>query len=213
MKNTAENIVFYARLIMNKWVFWVMALLDLIAFIALLLYPAFRLPQVALLFVTLIGFFWAGFQVYSEKPNSLQAQPIKALPYDLLPLSFEIQLQSQVPEIRVNLYVVNYQSKELVVDEFKVTEFTLSGTQSLDIPISHPDEIRIQSKQSRLVACHRPLIESEVRLIMSTQKNDRANATFLAAARVHLGHKHLNNSFQRRSISGRILGIPVSSGK
>ena len=77
MKNVVSDLISYARRIISKWVFWLFAVLDLIALIAQFLYPNFHLPQLVFLLITLIGFFWAGYQVYRDLAAQLPAQPIR----------------------------------------------------------------------------------------------------------------------------------------
>jgi len=97
------------QLIVRKWVFWLFAALDLVALIAQLLYPAFRLPQPVFLLITLVGFFWAGYQVYRDIAAHLPSKPIKPSSYELLPFSFSVELRQEIPWIEVWLYAVNHQ--------------------------------------------------------------------------------------------------------
>lgn len=210
MKNAVSDLLLYAQLIARKWVFWLFAALDLVALIAQLLYPAFRLPQPAFLLIILVGFFWASYQVYRDIAAHLPSQPIKPSPYELLPLSFDIELRQEIPRIRVWLYAVNHQSKELVLQSLDVTDFRLSRGPSLD-NISLSGETCVPSRQSRQVLCRRHLIEAEVHAIERTHQRNPANATFSATTRALVGRKHLHYETPSLSVNGWVSGIPNSS--
>ncbi|OHB61378.1 MAG: hypothetical protein A2167_02905 [Planctomycetes bacterium RBG_13_46_10] len=207
MKNAVSNILIYTKLIVRKWVFWLFAALDIVALIAQLLYPTFRLPQLAFVLITLVGLFWSGYQVYHDIAAHLPSQPIKPSHYELLPLSFNIALHQEIPRIEVWLYAVNYQSKELVFQSLDVTSFCLSGSASLD-NISLLDKTTIPPRQSRQVLCRRHLIESEVHAIEKTKQINPVNATLLVNTSVFLGRKHLHYRIPSLSVNGWISGIP-----
>ena len=133
MKNVVSDLLLYAQRIARKWVFWLFTALDLVALIAQFLYPAIHLPQLVFLLITLVGFFWAGYQVYRDIAAQLPSQPIKPPPYELLPLSFRIELRQEIPQIEVWLYAVNHQSRELVLQSLDVTSFHLSGGPGLGV--------------------------------------------------------------------------------
>ena len=86
MKNALSNMLLYARLIGRKWVLWVFATLDLAGLIAQLLYPAFRLPQLVFVLITLVGLFWAGYQVYRDVAAQIPSRPNHPPPNELLPI-------------------------------------------------------------------------------------------------------------------------------
>ena len=207
MKNAVSNLLLYTKLIIRKGVFWIFAALDIVALIVQLLYPAFRLPQPAFFLIILVGFFWAGYQVYRDTAAHLQSQPIKPSPYELLPVSFDIAIRQEIPQIEVWLYAVNHQSKELVLQSLDVTDFRLSGSPCLD-KISLSDERPIPPRQSRQVLCRRHLIEGEVNAIKNIQQRNPANATFSAASRALVGRKHLPYKTLSLSVNGWISGIP-----
>jgi hypothetical protein len=206
-----RDLLIYTRHITRKWVFWLFAALDLVALIAQFLYPAFRLPQLAFLLIILVGFFWAGYQVYRDIAAQLPSQPIKPFPYyELLPLSFNVVLRQEIPWIEVWLYAVNHQSKELVLQSLDVMSFHLSGGPSLD-NISLSRETRVPPRQSRQVLCRRSLIEAEVHAIERTHQRNPANATFSATTRAFVGRKHLRYETPSLSVNGWVSGIPNSS--
>lgn len=210
MKNTVSDLLLYVQLIVHKLVFWLFAALDLVALITLLFYPAFRLPQLAFLLITLVGLFWVGYQVYRDTAAQLPSQPIKPSPYELLSLSFDIELRQEIPRIRVWLYAVNHQSKELVLQSLDVTDFRLSRGPSLD-NISLSGETRVPPRQSRQVLCRRHLIEAEVHAIERTHQRNPANATFSATTHALVGRKHLHYETPSLSVNGWVSGIPNSS--
>lgn len=201
MKNALSNMLLYARLIGRKWVLWVFATLDLAGVVAQLLYPAFRLPQLVFVLITLVGLFWAGYQVYRDVAAQIPSRPIKPPPYELLPLSFEISLHQEIPRVDVWLYIVNYQPRELVLQSLEVTSLRLSRGPNLDsIPLSR--ETHLPPRRSEQILCHRSLIDAEVRAIERTQQRNPANATFLATARALAGRKHLHYETPSRSVNG-----------
>jgi hypothetical protein len=203
MKSGLRDLLTYARHITRKWVFWIFAALDLVALIAQLLYPAFRLPQLAFFLIILVGFFWAGYQVYRDIAAQLPSRPIKPFPYELLPLSFNVVLGQEIPWIEVWFYAVNHQSRELVLQSLDVMSFHLSSGPSLD-KISLSRETCVAPRQSRRVLCRRHLIEAEVHAIERTHRRNPANATFSVTTRALVGRKHLHYETGSLSINGRV---------
>ncbi len=209
MKNVVSDLLSYAQRIVGKWVFWLFTILDLVALIAQFLYPTFHLPQLVFLLITLAGFFWAGYQVYCDIAAQLPSQPIKPPPYELLPISFRIELCQEIPQIEVWLYTVNHQSRELFLQSLNITNFYLSSGPSLE-NISMLHEIRVPPRQSQQVLCRRHLIEAEVQAIDRTRQRNPTNATFSATTRSLAGRKQLHYETIPLSINGWVSGIQNS---
>ncbi len=206
MKDITSDVFAYARGIARKWVLWLFTALDLVALIAQFIYPSFHLPQLVFLLIILIGFFWAGYQVYHDIIVQLPSRPIEPPPYELLPLSFHVELRQEIPQIEIWFYVVNYQSRELVLQSLDVTDFHLSGGPGLaNIPMT--DETRLPPKRSRLVLCRRALIETEVHAVERTSQSTPTNATFSASTRSLAGRKQLHYRTGSLSANGWVLGI------
>lgn len=209
MRNALADILIYSRMIARKWVLWLFAALDLVALAAQVVYPAFRFPQLAFLLIMLVGFFWAGYQVYRDIAAQVPSQPIKPAPYEILPLSFDIELRQDIPRIIVWLYVVNHQSRRLDFHSLRVMGFNLSGGPSLD-DIALSGEIHVPPRQSRQVLCRRGLSDAEVRSIGSTERRNPVNATFLATAHASVGRSQLRQQTAQLSMNGWISGMPDS---
>lgn len=56
----------YTKLLLKKWILWIFTLLDIVALIIQATNPQLQLPQIAFLFLSVIGLFWAGFEVYKD---------------------------------------------------------------------------------------------------------------------------------------------------
>jgi|SRR5271157_596314 len=201
MKKLQNDMFLYARLIVRKWVLWVFATLDLGALVTQVLFPAFRVPQVLYVLITLVGLFWAGYQVYRDLVGQLPNRPVEPPPYELIPLSFEVWLHQDIPNIGVYLYIVNYQPRELVLHSLTLTSLRLPGCPDLEnIPLSH--EIRVPPKRSEQVWCRRNLIDAEARAIERASPGNPASATLSATAQAIAGQKHLHYELSSRSIAG-----------
>lgn len=199
----------YAKQIARKWVFWLFAIIDLAALGAQLVYPELRIPPPIFLLIALVGFFWAGYQVYGDVLSQLPSRPVGAPPYELLPLSFEITLDGEIPRIAVWLYAVNHQRKQIAIQHLEISSFNLSGGPTLE-SIPHSGEVPIAAMRSVQVLCRRPLNDAEARSIQRTQQRNPANATYVAHARANIGRRQV--AYQTPSISsnGWTSGIPRS---
>lgn len=208
MKNAVRSIWLYIRRIIAKWALQVSAIVGIVGFVIQLLIPAIPLPQWVYPLIALIGFFVASYQVYLDVAGALPSQPPKPLPYELLPISFEIVCNTEIPWIGMYLYAVNHQSKELVLQPFDVTSFHLSGGPSLG-KISLEHEYCIPPKQSNSVFCRRDLLDAEVRAIKRARRENPINATFSVTAHALAGRKSLSYKNPSLSASGWISGVPI----
>lgn len=156
--------------------------------------------------MALLGFFWAGFQVYRDLLEQLPSRPVEPPPFELLPRSFEISLGQEIPKIVIWLYVSNHQRREIVITSLEVSAFNLSGGPSLE-NISHAGEIKVPRSRSELVMCRRNLNESEIHSIRRTQTRAEGNASFHAIVQAEIGRMRFSQETLQMSSNGRISGL------
>jgi len=130
--------------------------------------------------------------------------------FELLPLSFEISLRQEIPQIAIWIYAVNHLGKELVFEALQVTHFNLSGGPSLEN--IHPvNEVRVPPRRTKQVLLRRPLVDSEMRTIEKTQRRNPCNANFSVIARASAGRRRLRIDSLSLSVNGWISGISSES--
>ncbi len=201
-----SDVLAFARHISKKWILWLFALIDVIGLVAQTIFPQIRIPIPIFVFLTFVGFFWAGFQVYRDLVAQLPSRPVPPSPFDVLPRSFEISLSQEIPSIKVWLYVSNHQSRDIVITSLEVTSFNLSGGPSLD-SIPYSSDITIPKSRSELIMCKRTLNDYEIRAIKRTQSRAHANASFHAGAQALIGRKRISQTTSQFSSNGRITGL------
>lgn len=82
---------------------------------------------------------------------------------ELLPLSFEVSLNAQVPYVSIGFYAVNYSRHRLLLDSARVLQLALGGGPSLDdVPLV--GEYDLEPRSSRLIYFRRNLADSEARI-------------------------------------------------
>lgn len=119
-----SNLFHYFKNIFRKWVLWLFLLLDVGGAVAQFLIPDFNLPVNIYGFLAIIGFFWAGYQVYNESIESHQ-KIIKRL-------SDELNIDSilRTPKINIQLLEGSEYTFQLVVtDELYVAVTALTEVQ------------------------------------------------------------------------------------
>lgn len=141
----------------------------------------------------------------SERQPSRSKQP---LDYELLPLSFEILLNQEIPQIEIWFYIINFLPRELILTSVQVNQFSLAGGPTLDnIPAGN--EVHIPARQWQQLLCRRPLVDSEIRAIDRIQQKNRCNATVIVTSRGSVGGKSIPySSLSPRALNGWIMGIP-----
>lgn len=147
----------------------------------------------------------------SELLSGVKA-PSKPSDFEILPISFNMTLSQQIPQIEIWVYVVNYLSRELTFQTLRVNSFNLLVGPSLE-NISAIGEMRVPPRQSRQILFRRPLADSEARAIEDSQQDKRnpRNATFSIDAVGDTNRKHLRRNFPVLSANGWISGISNSS--
>ena len=164
MKTFLNGFTSYVQKILRKWVFWILGVLDLIAIVLQIFFPALRLPQLLYLLIILVGLFWASYQVYCDTIAMLPVLPVEPPPYQLLPIDFRINLTDIIPYVEVWFYIVNYQSKEISLASIDVIDLHVQNACFLK-NIQWSGEGFIRSRQPERIMCRRNLIGSETRIL------------------------------------------------
>ena len=142
----------------------------------------------------------------SEVAIPTQKPAPKQSDFELLPLSFDISLQQEIPRIVIWLYAVNYRNKQLIFDSLLVTHFHLSGGPTLE-NIDTAGEVRVPPRNSTQILLRRPLVDSEVRAIERTQTRNPSNASFSVIGKAYAGRKQYSFDSASLSINGWVSGI------
>lgn len=206
--NAIRNFLYYTWFIAKQLSFLIPAAIGIVGFV-IQLFIAIPLPQWIYLLVAVIGFLIASYQVYRDTGGTFPPPVVKPSPFELLPISFEIGLSRDIPQIEIWLYAVNHQPKDLVFQSIAVTDFHLSGGPGLDnIPSSDMD--CIPPKCSKRVLCRRRLLEAEVRrIIENARRGDITNANYLLTAHAQIGRKaHSYKTPSSCYMNGLVSGVP-----
>ncbi len=211
MKTKWLNILTYTQLIVRNWIPLAIAVLDIIVFAAQLLFPSlpFRLPQFAFLLILVICLYWASYQVYVDIASKLSSFPTEPPPYEVLSYYFDINF-GDISRITVFLYVVNHQSRELVLESVEVTNFHLSGGVPYLDPIRHTENTHVSARYSKLITCSRQLTDGEAKAITRTQREKLANADFSVLIQALAGRQHFRQEV-RLSANGWLYNMPSPS--
>lgn len=138
--------------------------------------------------------------------------PRKPVPYEILPISFELWLRQQIPQIDIWIYVVNFQAKELVIETFQIPHFHIQSSPNID-KISLDREVVVPPRQWTSVRCNRRLIDSEARAIEQSLRQASSlvqpNATFSVTTRAYAGHKRFSDDRFSLSMNGWARDIPL----
>ena len=204
MKNELKNLLIYGKLISSKWILWIFVTLDIAAIIAQVVYPSFQIPQITFVIIILVGLFWAGYQVIKDTSPQLLSSYKEKPPFEILPVSFEIGLDRNIPCVEIIIYFVNYYSRDLFLQLIKITDFSLTGIQGLE-DISQSHEITVPSKQTKRITCRRNLNDAEARLIKKNKPSSAPNAMFTVEVHAVAGRKSFRYEFNQISMSGEIL--------
>src|SRR5690349_11404576 len=103
VKMEKSEIIKYLQLILNKWVLWLFVLLDFVGVLVQIFFTNFTLPPIAYGIFAIIGFFWAGYQVYRETVNSFEnsrAEIVKS--YENSIQEYREKLQKLSEEVNVD---------------------------------------------------------------------------------------------------------------
>lgn len=98
MKTKFSRLIYYSKLLSNKWILWVSIVIGLIAFALGLLFNAVSIPPVVYWIIGLIGIFWSSYQVFEEVSKKIP----------------EIQNFVLDPEISINFIEGNEYSFDLL---------------------------------------------------------------------------------------------------
>ncbi|MCL5952146.1 MAG: hypothetical protein M1132_10585 [Chloroflexi bacterium] len=138
-------------------------------------------------------------------PPLAQAIPQKPLEYEFLPLSFDVSLNQEIPQIAIWLYAVNYLPTALEFRSLQVRNIYLStGPDLASIPAT--DEVRVPARHSKLVHCRRALLDAEVRAIDKKSLTAPWNATLAITCKIVQGRKEAPYGSGLISMNGWVAG-------
>ena len=82
---------------------------------------------------------------------------------EVYPISFDVNLGSQVPQVEVNLRAINHLAKPLVLESVRLTIHIscMRGFERLELVM----EVEIPPRNSSEIWCRRELVDSEIRLL------------------------------------------------
>jgi hypothetical protein len=121
LKVKSNDLIWFGRQVITKWVFWIFLILDVIAVIVVYFAPKLQVPQYVYIVFALIGFFWAAFKVNQDlliKYNALSNDPSKAVlpPKTSLSITLtegnEYTYKISAPEDETAAYYLLKQAKE-----------------------------------------------------------------------------------------------------
>lgn len=115
MKYILRQLLDYSFLLLKHWFLWVVLAMDVLAIIIALIVPSFVVPRQALVGLSLLGLFWASFQVFqhvvAQIPNyPHQPPPRPSLSVELIEGSeYSISLsrdgaRQRLPNFRITLH-------------------------------------------------------------------------------------------------------------
>ena len=201
-----KDLLSFLKELIRSWFFCVVIVIDILAIAAQIAFRDFQLPIIVYTIVFLSGFLWASFQLYRNLAKQLPSYPAEPELFEILPISFEVSLGQNIPNITIWLYVCNHQRREIVFNLLEVTSVNLSGGPSL-ANITNSRDIRIQKLSSKQLMCRRTLNEAEIRSIRDSQTREHISASFFVFARARLGRKQISQETSQLSASGRITGL------
>ena len=126
---------------------------------------------------------------------------------ELLPVSFEVGLNREIPRIMISLYAVNYCKDPLHLRFATVFQFQLSGGPFLE-NISLPAEYSVAPQRSMLITCRRALIDSEIRAIAQGRSESLNSAVVSIRARGVVRKRELEFEHFNQQVIGLVTGNP-----
>lgn len=207
MRRVMSGVLDYGGRIGRRWILLLFLAIDAAALISQVFIPKLLLPAWAYALIFIIGLFFAAYQEHTDLVAQLPMAPVPPPPYDLLPSSYQVSFSQDVSSVGVWLYAVNFQARELILDNIAITTLQLSAGPALK-DIRNPGIIRIPAKQFVEVWCHRDLADGEVRALRRMELKNPTNASVHLAATGLLGRKTLHLDIPRRSLNGWFSGTP-----
>jgi hypothetical protein len=157
---------------------------------------------------------WIWHRLTSRRPSQLQLHsgrhPHSGL--ELLPVSFEVSLNAQVPYVTITFHAVNYTSRPLLLDSGKTLQLSLGGGPVLD-EIALVGESELLPRASRLVYFRRNLADSEARAVArNTSYPSPAASVAVVARAVARGRQVKYGPCYALAIAGAISGRTALAG-
>ena len=133
----------------------------------------------------------SGFALYKyvrhERRQLIAAEPPMQTPstrpgVELLPFRWEVNLSSDIPDVTIVCWAVNYGTKSTKLKVARATYFQIRGTPAIE-RIVDIDELEILASSSRQLLIRRALIDSEARAIRERAQSELCEAEMRLAAR------------------------------
>lgn len=112
----------------------------------------------------------------------------RPLELEIQPQHFELNLDNEVPEIRVYLFAINYLDSPIKLSTVRVDHFRLSVGTVLD-GIALAQEVTLNARRCHHVMCRRVLVDSETRTFLKGAVDPRPSASVTLSARGQSGRK------------------------
>ncbi len=112
------------------------------------------------------------------------------LEFELIPLSFEVQLRGPIPRLEVLFRAVNYTSRPITGLQVTVSSIRIDRCAPLE-GLSSDDEGDIPPKNSRHVRARKSLIDPEVRVLSEIPPGAHTEANIMFTGRGFKGRKQV----------------------
>jgi hypothetical protein len=154
---------------------------------------------------------WMWHQITGRRSGKPQLHPGRH-PHrglEILPVSFEVSLNSQVSSVTIVFYAVNYTGCRLLLDSGKVQQLSLGGGPMLDdIPLVGENEL--QPRASCLICFRRSLADSEARAVALNSSYPSPTGSVAVVARaVYRRREFKYGPYYALAITGTVNGRPT----
>ncbi len=141
-------------------------------------------------------------------PRKLRAQVRRLrepLEFELIPLSFEVQLRGPIPRLEVLFKAVNYTSRPITGLQVSISSMHIARCALLE-GLSSDDEGDIRPKSSRPVRARKSLIDSEVRALSEIPPGVHTEANIVFKGRGFKGRKQVTfQPFNPHIVAGQLV--------
>ena len=154
---------------------------------------------------------WAATRAVAAARRKRGYDPNRALAFqpldvEVVPLSFQVSLTQQIPDVWVWLRVINYLNRDLTVSDVTATYCQVDRGPPLEnIP---GGEHRITARRSIDVRCRRTLLDAETKVFLTVPWTDEFSAHLNLRLRGTAGKKPIALDVGGFSIRGWITGLP-----
>ena len=127
------------------------------------------------------------------------------LEFELIPLSFEVQLRGPIPRLEVLFKAVNYTSRPITGLQVSISSMHIDRCAPLE-GLSSDDEGDIPPKSSRHVRARKSLIDPEVRVLSEIPPGAHTEANIRFTGRGFKGRKQVTfQPFNPHIVAGQLI--------